>query len=37
VRTVTVDNGTEFHGYQRIEAATGAGFFTHLARVARQT
>jgi IS30 family transposase len=27
VRTVTVDNGTEFHGYQRIEAATGARFF----------
>ncbi len=26
-RTVTVDNGTEFHGYKAIEAATGADFF----------
>lgn len=27
VRTVTADNGTEFHGYKDIEAATGAKFF----------
>ena len=27
VRSVTVDNGTEFHGYKDIEAATGADFF----------
>jgi IS30 family transposase len=27
VRTVTVDNGTEFHGYKAIEAATGARFY----------
>lgn len=27
VRTVTVDNGTEFHGYKDIEAATGVQFF----------
>ena len=27
VRSVTVDNGTEFHGYKTIEAATGADFF----------
>jgi len=27
VRSVTVDNGTEFHGYKAIEAATGADFF----------
>jgi len=27
IRSVTVDNGTEFHGYKAIEAATGAGFF----------
>ncbi len=27
VRSVTVDNGTEFHGYQAIEAATGADFY----------
>jgi transposase, IS30 family len=27
VRTVTVDNGTEFHGYKTIEAATGARFY----------
>ena len=27
VRSVTVDNGTEFHGYKEIEAATGADFF----------
>jgi IS30 family transposase len=27
VRTVTVDNGTEFHGYDKIEAATGARFY----------
>lgn len=26
-RSVTVDNGTEFHGYKTIEAATGADFF----------
>jgi IS30 family transposase len=26
-RSVTVDNGTEFHGYKAIEAATGADFF----------
>lgn len=26
-RTVTVDNGTEFHGYKAIEAATGVSFF----------
>jgi IS30 family transposase len=27
VRTVTVDNGTEFHCYRDVEAATGARFF----------
>ncbi len=27
VRSVTVDNGTEFHGYKAIEAATGADFY----------
>lgn len=27
VRSVTVDNGTEFHGYKAIEAATRADFF----------
>ena len=27
VRTVTVDNGTEFHGYRKIEAATDARFY----------
>lgn len=27
VRTVTVDNGTEFHAYKDVEAATGARFF----------
>ena len=27
VRTITVDNGTEFHGYKGIEEATGARFF----------
>lgn len=27
VRSVTVDNGTEFHGYKAIEDATGADFF----------
>jgi IS30 family transposase len=27
VRTITVDNGTEFHGYKAVEAATGARFF----------
>ncbi len=27
IRSVTVDNGTEFHGYKTIEAATGADFF----------
>jgi IS30 family transposase len=27
IRSVTVDNGTEFHGYKDIEAATGADFF----------
>ncbi len=27
VRSVTVDNGTEFHGYKAIEAATGAQFY----------
>jgi len=27
IRSVTVDNGTEFHGYKDIEAATGADFY----------
>ena len=27
VRSVTADNGTEFHGYKGIEAATGVPFF----------
>ena len=27
VRTVTVDHGTEFHGYKAIEAATGSLFY----------
>jgi len=27
VRTITVDNGTEFHSYRLIEAATGARFY----------
>lgn len=27
VRTITADNGTEFHGYADLEAATGARFF----------
>lgn len=27
VRTITVDNGTEFHGYRDIEHATGARFY----------
>ena len=27
IRSVTVDNGTEFHGYKAIEAATGADFY----------
>jgi IS30 family transposase len=27
VRTVTADNGTEFHGYKDIEAVTGTRFF----------
>jgi IS30 family transposase len=27
VRTITVDNGTEFHGYKKIEATTGTRFF----------
>lgn len=27
VRTVTVDHGTEFHGYKKIEAATQSKFF----------
>ena len=27
IRSVTVDNGTEFHGYKAIESATGADFF----------
>ena len=27
VRTVTVDNGTEFHGHKKIEAATAAKFY----------
>jgi len=27
VRTVTVDNGTEFHGFKKIEAATAARFY----------
>ena len=27
VRSVTVDDGTEFHGYKAIEAAPGADFF----------
>ncbi len=27
VRTVTVDNGTEFHGHKKIEATTGTRFF----------
>jgi len=26
-RTITADNGTEFHGYKEIEAATGADFY----------
>lgn len=26
-RTITVDNGTEFHGYKAIEASTGVTFF----------
>ena len=26
-RTITADNGTEFHGYQRIEQATGVTFY----------
>ena len=26
-RTITVDNGTEFHGYQEIERATGVRFY----------
>ena len=25
--TVTADNGTEFHGYKAIEAATGSSFY----------
>jgi IS30 family transposase len=27
VRTITVDHGTEFHGYKAIEAATGSRFY----------
>lgn len=27
VRTLTVDNGTEFHSYREVEAATGTRFF----------
>jgi IS30 family transposase len=27
VTTITADNGTEFHGYKRIESATGALFY----------
>ena len=27
IRSVTVDNGTEFHGYKAIEDATGADFY----------
>lgn len=27
VRSVTVDNGTEFHGHKKIEAATDARFY----------
>jgi len=27
VRTLTLDNGTEFHGYRDVEAATGAQVF----------
>jgi IS30 family transposase len=27
VRSITVDNGTEFHGYKAIEAATAADFY----------
>ena len=27
VRTLTLDNGTEFHGYRGVEAATGAKVF----------
>ncbi len=27
VHTITADNGTEFHGYKAIEAATGVLFF----------
>lgn len=27
IRTITADNGTEFHGYTNIEAATGVRFF----------
>ncbi len=26
-RTITADNGTEFHGYKAIEAATGSNFY----------
>lgn len=26
-RTITADNGTEFHGYEKIEQATGAKFY----------
>ena len=26
-KTITVDNGTEFHGYERIERATGVTFY----------
>ena len=27
IKTITADNGTEFHGYQDIEAATGVRFY----------
>jgi IS30 family transposase len=27
VRTITVDNGTEFHGYKRLEKLTGAKIY----------
>jgi len=27
IHTITADNGTEFHGYKQIEAATGARFY----------
>jgi len=27
VKTITADNGTEFHGYEEVERATGARFY----------